>query len=59
MRRALRGVSASRGIALGRARVLQPRALSVEEARIPADQVPAELARLHAALDATLANLPG
>lgn len=57
MRRALRGVSASRGIALGRARVLQPRALSVEETRIPAGQVPAELARLHAALDATRAEL--
>ncbi|MDY0021658.1 phosphoenolpyruvate--protein phosphotransferase [Arenimonas caeni] len=57
MRRALRGVSASRGIALGRARVLQPRALSVEESRIGADEVPAELARLRAALDATRAEL--
>ena len=57
MRRALRGVSASRGIALGRARVLQPRALSVEESHIPAEAVPAELARLHAALDATRAEL--
>ncbi len=57
MRRALRGVSASRGIALGRARVLQPRALSVEESRIGADEVPAALARLRAALDATRAEL--
>ena len=57
MRRALRGVGASRGIALGRARVLHPRALQVEETRIAADAVPAELARLHAAIDAARAEL--
>lgn len=59
MRRALRGVGASRGLALGRARVCQPQALVVEETRIEAGQVEAELARLHAALDATRAELRG
>lgn len=57
MRRQLRGVTASRGLALGRARVLHPQALVVEETRIAADQVDAELARLHAALDATRGEL--
>ncbi|WP_374604858.1 phosphoenolpyruvate--protein phosphotransferase [Arenimonas sp.] len=57
MRRQLRGVTASRGLALGRARVLHPQALVVEETRVAADQVEAELARLHAALDATRAEL--
>lgn len=59
MRRALRGVGASRGLALGRARVCQPQALVVEETRIEAGQVEAELARLRAALDATRAELRG
>ncbi|KFL36332.1 phosphoenolpyruvate--protein phosphotransferase [Arenimonas donghaensis] len=57
MRRRLRGVTASRGLALGRARVLHPQALVVEETRIGADEVDAELARLHDALDATRAEL--
>lgn len=57
MRRQLRGVTASRGLALGRARVLHPQALVVEETRIAADQVDAELARLHEALDATRGEL--
>lgn len=59
MRRQLRGTTASRGLALGRARVLQPQALAVEETRIGADQVESELARLHAALAATRAELRG
>ena len=57
MRRQLRGVTASRGLALGRARVLHPQARVVEETRVAADQVDAELARLHGALDATRGEL--
>ncbi|GAB2670577.1 phosphoenolpyruvate--protein phosphotransferase [Arenimonas aestuarii] len=57
MRRHLRGVTASRGLALGRARVLHPQALVVEETRITADEVASELDRLHGALDATRAEL--
>lgn len=48
MRLALSGHGASRGSALGRARVRQPHALDVEEARI--DDVDAEIARLHEAI---------
>ena len=59
MRRALRGVSASRGIALGRVRIRTPQALAVEERRIPADDVPDEILRLHRALDATRRELHG
>jgi phosphotransferase system enzyme I (PtsI) len=50
MRRALRGVSASRGIALGRVRVRHPQALAVDEQRIGAAEVPGEIERLHRAL---------
>ncbi len=59
MRRALRGLGASRGVALGRVRVRQPQGLVVEETRIGAHEVEAELARLHAALDAARAELRG
>ena len=48
MRLALSGHGASRGSALGRARVRQPHALDVAEERI--DDVDAEIARLHEAI---------
>lgn len=51
MRQVLPGHGASRGNALGRARVRLPHALEVAEERIPATAVEAELARLHAAID--------
>ncbi len=51
MRRELSGHGASRGSALGRARVRLPHALDVVEAHIEADEVDAEVARLHAAID--------
>jgi phosphoenolpyruvate-protein phosphotransferase (PTS system enzyme I) len=51
MRRILSGQGASRGSALGRARVRLPHALDVVEERIEADEVEAELERLHAAID--------
>ena len=51
MRRALRGLGASRGIALGRVRVRHPQRLVVDETRVEAAEVEAELQRLHAALD--------
>jgi phosphoenolpyruvate-protein phosphotransferase (PTS system enzyme I) len=52
MRKALAGHGASRGSALGRARVRQPHALEVAEERIAADAVESELVRLHTAIDA-------
>ena len=53
MRLLLSGHGASRGNALGRARVRHPHALEVVEHRIDADAVERELAQLHAAVDAT------
>ncbi|MFZ5636577.1 MAG: phosphoenolpyruvate--protein phosphotransferase [Pseudomonadota bacterium] len=50
MRKDLSGHGASRGSALGRARVRLPHALDVAEEHIDADQVEAELERLHAAI---------
>ncbi|SFK36959.1 phosphoenolpyruvate--protein phosphotransferase [Lysobacter sp. cf310] len=51
MRQAFFGHGASRGSALGRARVRLPHALEVAEERISPAQVEAELARLHAAIE--------
>ncbi|MES2857598.1 MAG: phosphoenolpyruvate--protein phosphotransferase [Pseudomonadota bacterium] len=51
MRQVLSGNAAARGCALGRARVRLPHALDVEESRIAADEVDAELARIHDAVD--------
>src|SRR5688572_23364331 len=53
MRALLPGHAASRGSALGRARVRLPHVLEVAEQRIRQDQVDVELARLHDAVDAT------
>jgi len=52
MRQVLPGHGASRGSALGRARVRLPHVLDVAEERIEAEDVDAELERLHAAVDA-------
>lgn len=49
----LGGHGASRGSALGRARVRQPAVLGVGAQRVPAAAVPGELARLHAAIETT------
>ena len=57
MRRALRGQGASTGVALGRVRVRHPQALVVDERRIAAADVDAEIERLHRALDATRGEL--
>ncbi len=51
MRRDLSGIGASRGAALGRARVRLPHALEVEQAYIDEAEVEAELARVHRAID--------
>lgn len=51
MRQLLPGHGASRGNALGRARVRLPHALEVVEERIAADAVEDELAKLHTAID--------
>ena len=50
MRQVLSGHGASRGNALGRARLRLPHVLDVAEDRIDAAAVDAELARLHAAV---------
>jgi len=52
MRHAIPGHGASRGNALGRARVRQPHALEVAEEHIAASAAEAELQRLHTAIDA-------
>ena len=57
MRHAFSGHGASRGLALGRARVRLPHALEVTEQRVPAARVKAEAARLHEALEATRAEM--
>ncbi len=57
MRRELSGHGASRGNALGRARVRQPHPLEVAEEHIRPADVPAELERLHQALDAVREEL--
>lgn len=53
----IRGQGASRGLALGRARVREPHALEIEEELIEAGDIPRELARLQAALQAARAEL--
>lgn len=50
MRQTLHGQPASRGTALGRARVRLPHALQIAEQHIPPEQVEPELAQLHAAI---------
>lgn len=57
MRQLLPGQGASRGNALGRARVRQPHVLEVAEERIARAAVPAELARLHEAIGMVRAEL--
>lgn len=57
MRRQYTGHGASRGNALGRARVRQPRALEVAEERIAAADAAAEVARLHEAIARVRAEL--
>src|SRR3546814_19590462 len=57
MRHVLPGHGASRGNALGRARLRLPHVLDVAEDRIDAAAVDAELARLHAAVDTVRAAM--
>ncbi|MDQ3495042.1 MAG: phosphoenolpyruvate--protein phosphotransferase [Pseudomonadota bacterium] len=57
MRKLLPGHGASRGNALGRARIRLPHALEVAEERIAADAVASELTRLHAAIDVVRAEM--
>ena len=56
-RHVLSGTAAARGSALGRARVRLPHALDVAEARIAADEVDAELERIHAAVETVRAEM--
>jgi phosphotransferase system enzyme I (PtsI) len=59
MRLALPGQGASRGLALGRARVRLPQMLEIAEEIIAHELVDAELARLHVALDVARDELKG
>jgi phosphotransferase system enzyme I (PtsI) len=59
MRRAIAGQGASRGLALGRARLRLMHAIDTREQIIPHADVESELARLHAALDAARDELKG
>ncbi|MGY0505294.1 phosphoenolpyruvate--protein phosphotransferase [Luteimonas sp. e5] len=59
MRRDLSGIAASRGTALGRARLRLPQALEVEREQVPANQAPAELARVHAAIEQVREEIRG
>ncbi|MBS0192761.1 MAG: phosphoenolpyruvate--protein phosphotransferase [Proteobacteria bacterium] len=57
MRLALAGHGASRGLALGRARLRDPHAMDSREQTIEPDEVEAEVARLHTAIAAARAEL--
>ncbi|KGM54547.1 phosphoenolpyruvate-protein phosphotransferase [Lysobacter daejeonensis GH1-9] len=57
MRQVFNGLGASRGSALGRARVRLPHALEVAEEHIHSNQVEGELARLHEAIDVVRAEM--
>ncbi len=57
MRQVLSGTAAARGSALGRARVRLPHALDIEEAHITPEEVDAELARFHDAVDTVRAEM--
>lgn len=59
MRRALAGVGASKGLALGRARVRHPHVLTLSEETIAPDAIEAELLRLDAAMQAARDELGG
>ena len=57
MRQEFIGHGASRGTALGHARVRLPHVLDVVEEHVSAQQVPAELQRLHAAIDSVRSDI--
>ena len=59
MRRALAGVGASKGLALGRARVRHPHVLTLSEETIAPEAIEAELARLDNAMQAARDELAG
>ncbi|HET8899808.1 MAG TPA: phosphoenolpyruvate--protein phosphotransferase, partial [Rhodanobacteraceae bacterium] len=50
MRRVLSGLAAARGMALGRARLVQPGQLSVDKSPLPESQIDSEIERLDSAL---------
>ncbi|MFT3789719.1 MAG: phosphoenolpyruvate--protein phosphotransferase [Rudaea sp.] len=53
----LPGTAAAKGMALGRARLVQPNQISVDERPLPADEVEAEVAKLASALAAARSEL--
>ena len=57
MRLRLTGLTAAKGLALGRARIREPHVLDIEEHHLAPDQVENEIERLHQAMAATRAEL--
>lgn len=57
MRRSFSGIPASRGIALGRARVRMPHVLEVEREIIQPEEVEAEIERVHGAIEFVRAEM--
>lgn len=57
MRRAIQGIPAARGVALGRARVRMPLMLEVERETIQPDEVEAEVERVHDAIEFVRAEM--
>jgi phosphotransferase system enzyme I (PtsI) len=53
----LTGSTAARGMALGRARLVQPNQISIDERPLPAEEVEAEVARLASAIAAARSEL--
>ncbi|MBR0345014.1 MAG: phosphoenolpyruvate--protein phosphotransferase [Rudaea sp.] len=53
----LNGTTAAKGVALGRARLVQPSQISVDERPLPAEEVEAEVAKLASALVAARSEL--
>src|SRR5579859_2869652 len=59
MRQILAGTMASRGMTLGRARLVQPSRYLVDTRPLTEEEIPSELEHLHTALDTELHELRG
>ncbi|HJU40231.1 MAG TPA: phosphoenolpyruvate-utilizing N-terminal domain-containing protein, partial [Tahibacter sp.] len=57
MRIVLKGIGASRGMTLGRARLVQPSQFVIDDTRLEPDEIDAEANRLTAALETARAEL--
>ena len=48
----IQGIGATRGVEIGRAHIRQPHTLEISQKKVPANEVPAQLQRLHCAIEA-------